>query len=350
MDGPYQWEERYLFLKTRNSLIGIQDLENALSPISWLTFFACPSLGSRSIFLSSFIRFFQNHVIPRTLSSELRSHLGDQNSRNFLERMANVMKIVCLRLPFHGRYDELGFLRRQPGFDVRYLQPQHYRGDADVLVLAGSGKTIADLQYLRSHGGQEIVRLHHSLGKFFLGICGGFQMLGGNLFDPNCGQGDVEHAEGFGILPVDTFFGPSMMQCKTTGSVQVGAGYGGMVQGIEVRSGISIRRPEALSLPSFLRVVNRQYLLSAAAPASAQQVVAAPAGQVLRVDGRELLWAPGTEETDGCFTESGRALGTYAHAVFNEERDPSQPASWSNAAAVSSLCSLLRGSAAIEIS
>src|ERR1700733_1773680 len=161
-------------------------------------------------------------------------------------------QFVVFRLPFKGLRNEFLSLRGDPRCNVRWLTPQEYEGDADVIILPGSGKTIADLTYLRQHGGDRIIRHHLSQGKRVIGICAGYQMLGQELFDPFKLQGDEERVQGLGLLPVNTYFGQTMLKSNTKQKLLVGTGAGGTLTGVEVRSGVTFPVSDQLGSYSVL--------------------------------------------------------------------------------------------------
>jgi len=209
-------------------------------------------------------------------------------------------RLVILDLPFGGR-DEFEPLEGMPEFRTDCLSPQSYRGGAQVIILPGSGKTVADLSYLRANGGTEIIRHHLSQGGVVVGVCGGYQILGETLIDPALTQGDQVQVEGLGYLPISTVFGPSMLASVTTGELLVGAGAGGQVMGEEHRSGYSALMPRGSRHAALHKVVRRDLLKPCPAPANV-------------VPGE--LWHPGSEEFDGLVSADRRIWGTYFHLIF----------------------------------
>jgi len=209
-------------------------------------------------------------------------------------------RFVILDLPFGGR-DEFERLEGMPEFRTDCLSPQAYRGGAQVLILPGSGKTLADLSYLRANGGAEIIRHHLSQGGVVVGVCGGYQILGETLIDPACKQGDEPRVEGLGYLPISTVFGPSMLASVTTGELLVGAGTGGHVTGEEHRSGYSTLTTRDSRHAALHKVVRREFLKPCPQPATV-------------VPGE--TWHPGSEEFDGLVSADRRIWGTYFHLIF----------------------------------
>lgn len=75
---------------------------------------------------------------------------------------------------------------------------------ADIVILPGSKNTIADLLYLQRQGMATAVKKAHEQSKAVYGICGGFQMMGKWVRDPEKVEGNIEAVPGLGILPVET--------------------------------------------------------------------------------------------------------------------------------------------------
>jgi cobyric acid synthase len=267
----------------------------------------------------------------------------------------SMRRFVVFRLPFKGLRNEFLSLRGDPRCQVRWLAPQEYEGDADVIILPGSGKTIADLNYLRQHGGDRIIRHHLSQGKKVIGICAGYQMFGEELFDPFKLQGDEERVQGLGLLPVKTYFGPTMLKSNTKQKLLVGTGAGGTLQGVEVRSGVTVPVSNELGEYSVLaHTWERDFSLQldVGPPAtqthnnaplqqtskmqekkpkqSARKKQTQPAGEpepanppeslMLKLaHGEEVLWAPGTETHCGLVSPDRQVWGTYLHLIFHNE-------------------------------
>ncbi len=218
-------------------------------------------------------------------------------------------KFVVFELPFRGR-DEFLPLAGNPSLDVKWVKPQHYRGGADVIILPGSGRTMSDLVYLRENGGDRLIREHLSNGGTVVGICGGYQMLGERLYDPLLKQGEHTELAGFGLLPMQTTFGPTMMQSKTTALLTLGVCEGETVEGVEVRSGYSEANALAVSkthLP-LLSIVKRDFQ------------VPKPNSEAIRLGENRLVdWQPGDEKLDGLVSSDRKVWGTYVHLIFHNQ-------------------------------
>ncbi len=104
-----------------------------------------------------------------------------------------------------ANFDDLDPLAAEPGVEVRFVEPGHaLPGDADLVVLPGSKATIGDMRFLRSQGWDVDLRAHLRRGGWLLGLCGGYQMLGRGIRDPEGIEGEPGEEPGLGVLDLDT--------------------------------------------------------------------------------------------------------------------------------------------------
>ena len=117
--------------------------------------------------------------------------------------------IAFPRLPRIANFDDLDPLRAEPGVTVLIVEPgQTLPRDADLVILPGSKATRADLAALRQNGWDIDILAHHRAGGRVLGICGGYQMLGKTIADPDAIEGSSGTSEGLGLLNVETVLTP----------------------------------------------------------------------------------------------------------------------------------------------
>jgi adenosylcobyric acid synthase len=115
------------------------------------------------------------------------------------------IRIVVPQLPRISNFDDLDPLRAEPDVSVELVRPgRALPGDADLILLPGSKATIADLRALYDTGWDIDIRAHHRRGGAILGLCGGYQMLGRRVEDPNGIEGPVGGIDGLGLLDVVT--------------------------------------------------------------------------------------------------------------------------------------------------
>ena len=102
-----------------------------------------------------------------------------------------------------ANFDDLDPLVAEPGLDVQFVRDA-FPDDPALIVLPGSKSTIADLLELKARGWDEPIRRAAKRGVPVIGICGGYQILGRSVRDPDGIEGTVRKAEGLGLLDVET--------------------------------------------------------------------------------------------------------------------------------------------------
>ncbi|MEV7350886.1 cobyric acid synthase [Micromonospora chalcea] len=120
---------------------------------------------------------------------------------------ARDLRVVVVRLPRISNFTDVDALGLEPGVDVVFTADPHDLAGADLVVLPGTRATIADFAWLRSRGLDRAIVRHAEAGRTVLGICGGFQMLGRHVHDPEGVETDgPASVPGLGLLPVETTF------------------------------------------------------------------------------------------------------------------------------------------------
>jgi len=115
-----------------------------------------------------------------------------------------------------ANFDDLDPLGAEPAVDLRIVQPgRALPGDADLVLLPGSKSTIGDLAFLRAQGWDVDIAAHVRRGGRVLGLCGGYQMLGRVVSDPDGIEGPPGAAAGLGLLDVETVLSPDKTLTRT---------------------------------------------------------------------------------------------------------------------------------------
>lgn len=115
------------------------------------------------------------------------------------------VRIVAPLLRGLSNFDDFDPLRAEPSVDFTFVPPgRPLPGDADLVVLPGSKSTLSDLAMLRAEGWDIDLKAHVRRGGRVLGLCGGYQMLGRRVADPQGLEGPAGEAEGLGLLDVET--------------------------------------------------------------------------------------------------------------------------------------------------
>jgi len=191
------------------------------------------------------------------------------------------VRIAVPILPHIANFDDLDPLEAEPAVEVVRVRPgSPIPGDADLVVLPGSKATIADLAALRDAGFDIDIAAHRRRGGLVLGLCGGYQMLGRTIADPDGIEGPPGNADGLGLLDVTTTLSAEKRLEPARGTTSEGAPFGGYEMHMGVTEGPDRARP-------FARL------------------------------------ADGTP--DGAVSADGRVIGTYIHGLFADDR---QRAAW----------------------
>lgn len=119
------------------------------------------------------------------------------------------LKVAVPRLARIANFDDLDPLSAEPDVSVEIIEPGHpLPGDADLVLIPGSKSTIADLAHFRAQGWDIDLKAHVRRGGHVLGICGGYQMLGTEIADPEGIEGAPVTVAGLGLLDVKTVMKP----------------------------------------------------------------------------------------------------------------------------------------------
>ncbi len=224
-----------------------------------------------------------------SLSDKLRQH----------ERQAGTeIDIAVLRLPHISNFTDFQALTLMECVSLRYVSRAEELGSPDLVVLPGTKSTMADLRWLRTSGLAAGLQRLSDRGCLILGICGGYQMLGTVLYDPEgvesggpSGTMPSGGEPGLGLLPMETRFTGEKRRTRIEGQVlalpssSVWAGLSGAgICGYEIHMGRSTDNGTGAEMTVFAR---------------------------LRDELQE------RESTDGAV--SGNVLGTYVHGLFDSE-------------------------------
>lgn len=145
------------------------------------------------------------------------------------------IKVIVPALPRISNHTDFDALRLHPQVAFEFIGPNQAIPAADLIVLPGSKSVCADLQWLRDNGWQQAIEKHLRYGGKVIGICGGFQMLGERIADPDAVESDVKAVAGLGWLPVSTVLKPEKQLINRQGLLWNGA----VVNGYEIHAGVS---------------------------------------------------------------------------------------------------------------
>jgi adenosylcobyric acid synthase len=151
--------------------------------------------------------------------------------------------IACPITPRISNFDDLDPLRIEPGVDLVMVPPgQPIPADAALIVLAGSKATIPDLAFVRAQGWDIDILAHHRRGRPVLGLCGGYQMLGKGIADPEGMEGPAGAVAGLGLLDVETILSAGKTLERVTGEA-LGAAFEGYEMHMGRTTGPDTARP-----------------------------------------------------------------------------------------------------------
>lgn len=160
---------------------------------------------------------------------------------------ADRVLVACPITAHIANFDDLDPLRLEPDVELVMVPPgKPIPAEAALIVLAGSKATIADLRFVRAQGWDIDIRAHHRRGRPVLGLCGGYQMLGRSIADPEGIEGPAERVEGLGLLAVDTVLGGDKALAEVRGTA-----HGAAFEGYEIHLGRTTGPDTALAAVRF---------------------------------------------------------------------------------------------------
>ena len=189
--------------------------------------------------------------------------------------------IAVVNLPLISNFDEFDALAAEPGVRLRYVERAEDVGRPHAVIIPGTKATLHDLQWLRDGGVDRAIVRAHAEGAEVVGICGGYQILGERLCDPEgVESAPGSEARGLGLLSAHTTFGAR----KQTHRVRFRLYDGEVLSGYEIHSG------ETRPLDGAL-----------------------PLGEIVERSGESV------REVGGVRSADGRIWGTYLHDVFTND-------------------------------
>ncbi|GEO80614.1 cobyric acid synthase [Pararhodospirillum oryzae] len=196
------------------------------------------------------------------------------------------VRIAVPRLPHVANFDDLDPLAAEPGVHLCWIAPgQPLPRDADVIVLPGSKATATDLAHLRAAGWDDDLRAHVRQGGRVVGLCGGYQMLGRVLDDPEGLEGPPGQTPGLGLLDIETVITRDKVLTPITARDGIS---GALIRGYEMHMG----RTTGPGLA-------RPWLC-------------------LETDDGPESGRPESGRPEGAVSKDGRVMGSYLHGLFGQ--------------------------------
>ncbi len=192
------------------------------------------------------------------------------------------VQVAIVHLPHISNFTDFNILSVERSVSVRYASRASDLEGADIILLPGTKNTIEDLNWLKQRGMADAIIRHARGGGIVMGICGGYQMLGERLFDPEHTESRIPEMAGLGLLDFDVTFHENKTTVQACGTIECASGWlsehnGLMLDGYEIHTGTNEFREGCVPF--------------------------------LRLNGRE--------EVDGVTNARGNVLGSYLHGIFD---------------------------------
>ncbi|HHE32467.1 MAG TPA: cobyric acid synthase [Chlorobaculum parvum] len=195
------------------------------------------------------------------------------------ELAAGKIGIAAIYFPHISNFTDLAPLERDPSVELHYLHRPKSLDSYKALILPGSKNVRGDLDWLETMGWRDEIEKFRKRGGIIVGLCGGYQMLGGSIADPHGVEGAPGESAGLGLLPITTVLEREKVLCNSLGTL---AGTSCAVSGYEIHMGRTEIEPGASPL---IAVTERNGVAS--------------------------------EEFDGVRSADGRVMGSYFHGFFD---------------------------------
>lgn len=212
----------------------------------------------------------------------------------------SLLKIAVLRAPRVSNDTDFDALALNKSVELVFVAADEAVPPCDLIILPGSKNTGDDLEFMRERGWDKAILRHLRYGGKVLGICGGFQMLGDKLHDPQRIESERGTVDGLGLLAMETTLAAEKRLALVQGKLTIG---GAPVQGYEIHMGVSVGA-----------VLERPLVVFDAAEAPS-----CPG------DGAAMT-------CDGALSADNNIAGTYLHGLFDNPQACTAILSWAGAA------------------
>ncbi len=220
-------------------------------------------------------------VLPyRLFDIDEEDSLALQNKQRVVDPTKEVdIAVVCLTKI--SNFTDFKSLALEPDVSLRYVLPGDPLGEPDMIILPGSKNTVEDRIYLQESGLDQAILTLRKNGKTIVGICGGYQLLGKKLKDPQKVESEHGTVEGLNLLNVETTF----LEKKTTTQVHA----------------ITYKENRALS----------GYEIHMGETTWSEEE---PFARIVSENGQK------SQRADGAISQDGQVLGTYLHGIFDNNK------------------------------
>jgi adenosylcobyric acid synthase len=158
-------------------------------------------------------------VVPyHKLKIDDEDSLSEKLSNSTLNGNGEI-KIEIVHLPHLSNFTDFNPFETIPNVEIKYIKKPDESSNPDLLIIPGSKNTIEDLIYLKESKMDEHIKSCNSKDIPIFGICGGFQILGNNLYDPDHTESDILSTTGLNLLNIDTTFVNSKITTQVKGKI-----------------------------------------------------------------------------------------------------------------------------------
>ncbi|MEP2946084.1 MAG: cobyric acid synthase [Lentilitoribacter sp.] len=194
---------------------------------------------------------------------------------HLIQSNSGQLKIAIPKIPRIANFDDFDPLVVEDNVNIKYIQSgERLPVDTDIVILPGSKSTIADLDYLKCEGWQQALQEHLNRGGQIIGVCGGYQMLGRKIYDPEHIESELDEIDGFGLLDIETEMAPQKITENVIAETNI---FNARINGYEIHigrtSGADCERPFSV------------------------------------INGNK----------DGAISRDGKVMGTYLHGLFTSD-------------------------------
>ena len=244
------------------------------------------------------VPYFNDIHIPEEDSVSL------EQRRELKAKTGYVLDIAVIGFPHISNFDDFDPLKEEEGVRLRYVEANDALGDPDMVILPGSKTTVADLEWLRRQGIASRIQLLRRSGTVVMGICGGYQMLGVRILDPEGVESPQKETDGLGLLPLTTVFDSTKETHRVRGEVMEAPGI--------------LRGAGGLSVEGYEIHMGRSFYIERQTGSMEDQVSQETTSDIQGKKPFHIQERSGRpwEQLDGAIDSSGRVLGTYIHGLF----------------------------------
>jgi adenosylcobyric acid synthase len=236
--------------------------------------------GRTGVPVAGVIPYFHDIYIAEEDSMTLEKRRAMKNRNDF------DLDIAVIGLPHIANFDDFDPLERESGVRLRYVEEGDALGAPDLIIIPGTKSTMADLAHLRTIGRDREIIGQVSRGTPIIGICGGYQILGQTIHDPDGVESVSATTVGLSLLPVISQFLPVKATHQIDGRVLLTRGILAKANGATIR-GYEIHMGQTAAPDPPFQIHQRSQ--------------------------------ESCSDIDGCLSADGNVLGTYIHGLFHND-------------------------------